>query len=107
MSRMITVQIDSDDMIEMLMDRLSAYWLKTSLGEEYDLWLQYYTDAVENGYYDGSDFNIAEIVDNDYVNYINFMDRESCIDEYGFDPEEDEDGRVLATDGEYYLISAV
>lgn len=105
MSRMITVKIDSDDMIEMLCDRV-ADWTKTSFGDEYDLWCEYYEMAVDNGLYDDmEDFNVGVIVDNDYVNYLTCVTREECIDDYGFDPEEDEDGRVMVSNGDLYIIS--
>ena len=107
MGRMITVEMDSDSMIDLLCERLADRWLKTTFGDEYLLWCQFYTDEVESGVWDNGYFDVAQIVDNDYVNYIACVDRDQCIDEYGFDPEIDEDGRVRATDGTLYLINTV
>ena len=105
MSRMITVKIDSETLTDMLCDQV-ADWTNTSFGDEYDLWCDYYEMAVDSGFYDDmEDFSVAYIVDNDYVNYLQCITREDCIDEYGFDPEEDEDGRVMVSNGDgLYII---
>lgn len=102
MGRMINVTIDSDDMIEMLCDRLQD-WTKGTFSPEYALFSQYYEDAVENRYYDDSEFYPALIVDNDWVNYMSVI-TEDEFDQYGIEDEDDE--RIILSDGEgHYLIS--
>ena len=101
MGKMINVTIDSDDMIEMLCDRLQE-WTNT-FSPEYELFSQYYEEAVENGYYDDSEFNPALIVDNDWVNYM-LVITEDDFDNYNIEDEDDE--RIILSDGEgHYLIS--
>lgn len=73
MSRMINIQMDSDDMINALVDRVGAW---TDDGEVIDLFEQYYTNAVDNGCFDGCEFDVMSIVDNDYVNNTSIIDRE-------------------------------
>ena len=73
MSRMITIQIDSEDMKDMLYDRV-RYWTDDS--EVLELFEQYYDNMVDCGCYDGGTFDVMSIVDNDYVNYTSIIDRE-------------------------------
>ena len=61
------VEIDDDDLVEMLMDRLDAYWNPSDA--ESKLYEKMYQSYVDNGVFEGQEINIAEIVDNDWVNY--------------------------------------
>lgn len=102
MGKSIHVTIDSDDMIEILCDRLQE-WTNGTFSPEYELFSQYYEMAVEEGYYDNSEFNPALIVDNDWVNYMSVI-TEDEFDQYGIEDEDDE--RIILSDGEgHYLIS--
>ena len=107
MSRTISVELDSDFLIELFCNRLADKWLKTRSGEEYELWEQLYKNDVENGEFDNAYIDVNDIVDEDYVTYIDCVDRNQCFEEYGFDPEEDPDGRVRVTNGHLYLINTV
>ena len=100
MGRSITVTIDSDDLVEMLCDRV-AYWSdKIPYGAE-ELFYQYYEDMVDAGAYDGmKDFSVAMIVDNDIINDIDVVD-EKELAERGIDPDD-----ALMSDGKLYLIDA-
>lgn len=99
---MLTVKIDEDDAVEMLMDRLRTMWDPTSQEEE--LYQKYYEDIIYS--YDGSEFNPGVIVDNDYVNYLTVISE----DEFGdYDIEDEEDDRILTSmtdynDKKWYLI---
>ena len=73
MSRMINIQMDSDDMIQALVDRVGAW---TDDSNVIDLFEQYYEYAVDNGCFDGCEFDVRAIVDNDYVNNTSIIDRE-------------------------------
>ena len=73
MGRTISIQMDSDDMIQALCDRVK-YWTDDS--DILELFEQYYEHAVEGGYFDGCEFNVMSIVDNDYVNNTSIMTRE-------------------------------
>ena len=60
--------------------------------------------AVEEGYYDNSEFNPALIVDNDWVNYMSVITMDE-FDQYGI-VDEDDFERIILDDGKgHYLIS--
>ena len=59
------VNIDNYDAIDMLVNRVK-YWTDDS--EVIDLFEQYYTSMVDGGCFDGCNFDVMSIVDNDYVN---------------------------------------
>lgn len=65
MGRMVSIQMDSDDMIDALCDRVS-FW--TNDEDVRELFEQYYENMVEGCYFDECEFNVMSIVDNDYVN---------------------------------------
>jgi len=67
---LINVKIDSNDLLNLLMDRLLSWWLKNDDEcVEAKLFEKMYENYCENGYFDGAELNIMYIVDNDYVNY--------------------------------------
>lgn len=68
---MITVQIDEDDLLDMLMDRV-ADW--TNDVEIRDLYEEMYRNYVDGGVFEGAELNIMSIVDNDYVNYCSVLE---------------------------------
>ena len=59
---MITVRMNEDDAIDLLVERVK-YW--TDDEEIIDLFEEYYTNMVEGGCFDGADFDVMSIVDND------------------------------------------
>lgn len=72
MGRTITVEIDTDDLCEMLQDRV-RYWTDDS--EVLELFDEYYEHATFNGYFDGATLDVMSIVDNDYVNNFSILTR--------------------------------
>ena len=103
MSRMISIQMDSDDMIEALVDRVGAW---TDDREVIELFEQYYEYMVDSGCFDGCEFNVMSIVDNDYVNNLSIVTRgefEEARDKYieeqmeadGFTEDNLEEGETL------------
>ena len=70
---MITVRMDEQDAIDLLVNRVE-HWTDDS--EIIDLFEEYYTNMVEGGCFDGADFNVMSIVDNDYVNNTSTVTRE-------------------------------
>lgn len=72
MGRTIEVRIDTDDLCEMLQDRV-RYWTDDS--EVLELFDEYYEYAVDNGYFDGATLDVMSIVDNDYVNNFSILTR--------------------------------
>ena len=67
------VNIDNDEAIDMLVERVK-YW--TDDDDTIELFEQYYTHMVEGGCFDGGNFDIMSIVDNDYVNNTTIVTRE-------------------------------
>ena len=73
------VEIDEDDFLEMLMNRV-RFWTddETTL----ELYEKMYQDSVYDGVFEGTKASIMEIVDNDYVNYCSVITKE---DDENFD----------------------
>ena len=69
----MTVRIDRYDAIDMLVDRVK-HW--TDDREVIDLFEEYYSSAVASGCFDGCEFDVMCIVDNDYVNNMTITTRE-------------------------------
>jgi len=112
MGRKITVHIDSDDLTDMLFDRVREWDEQIPWGAR-DLWYDFYAEKVADGYYDNmEDFNIGIIVDNDIVNYYSTFSRDEFISEYGIDPddetamEEFREEHEVFTDGNYFIVGA-
>jgi len=59
-------KIDNDLALDMLMDRLD-FWTDDPTTKE--LYEQMYENAIEEGVFEGGEFNVMHIVDNDYVNW--------------------------------------
>ena len=70
---MITIRMDEQDAIDLLVNRVK-YW--TDDDEVIDLFEEYYANMVEGGCFDGVDFDVMSIVDNDYVNNTSIVTRE-------------------------------
>ena len=60
------VRIDEDTALDMLMNRVS-YW--TDDDTVFYLYKEMYEHYISNGLFDGADFDVNCIVDNDYVNW--------------------------------------
>ena len=112
MSRMITIHIDSDDLIEMLCERV-GFWDNAIPYGAMDLWYDFYTNMVEGGAYDDmDDFDVKVIVDNDIINNYNTYDKEEFISNYDIDPDDEEamdefrEDHDVYSDGEYFIVSA-
>lgn len=67
------VEIDEDDFLEMLMDRVRVW---TDDETTLELYEKMYQDSVYDGVFEGTKASIMEIVDNDYVNYCNVITKE-------------------------------
>lgn len=69
---LVNVQMEDYELIDMLLDRLS-YWGRE---DECDLYEKMYQNYMESGAWDGIEFNVLNIVDNDVVNYCSVITRE-------------------------------
>lgn len=68
---MITIQIDNNEALEMLMDRV-RYWRDDSTTLE--LFEKMYQNYIDWGCFDESEFDIMQIVDNDVVNWCSVVE---------------------------------
>lgn len=64
---------DNDLALDMLMDRLDFWTDDTTTKELYE---QMYEHAIDEGLFDGGEFNVMSIVDNDYVNWCTVYEEE-------------------------------
>ncbi len=66
---MLNVQLDEDVAKDMLYEELNNWNID---GTERELLYDYFDECVDNGYFDGGEFDPASFVDNLYVNYSSF-----------------------------------
>ena len=71
----IRVELDEGTALGMLVDRVK-YW--TDDEEVKDLYREMYESYIDDGCFDGGDFNVMSIVDNDYVNWCSVIYEEDC-----------------------------
>ena len=69
--KMVTVKINDDDLLEMLVNRLD-YWTDDS--DIKDLYRKMYEHLIDGGCFEGAELNISLIVDNDYINYCTIIE---------------------------------
>lgn len=60
------IEIDDDDALEMLMDRV-RFW--TGDPDVIELYKKMYGSAIYDGCFEGGKLSVMDIVDNDYVNW--------------------------------------
>lgn len=97
---MVTLRIDEDDLLNMLMKRV-GFW--TDDEDTCELFAQYYERMIDDGCFDGAELNIQSIVDNDYVNWFDVVSDDD-IDGYLADDREDIEDRIYAKYNGYNLV---
>lgn len=97
---MVTVTVDEDTLLEMLLDRL-RFWISDE--DVIDLYKDYYEGLVYSGYFEGCNLDIMSIVDNDYINNLTTISKE---DFEQYDIEDKTDDKIVASNEEedLYLI---
>ena len=70
---LVNVKIDSEDLVDLLIDRLEKMWTQDE--NILSLYRKMYEDYCDDGCWDGCKFDVAEIVDNDWVNYCRVIDK--------------------------------
>lgn len=98
----ILVKIDKDDALDMLMNRLSDRW--TDDDDVYELYEEMYRNYLDEGVFNGREFNVDVIVDNDYVNYCDVIDStderyDDCVLAYGADDLDFSESSEYSTSG--------
>lgn len=98
---MITVEIDEDVALDMLMDRLE-YWTTDPTTTE--LFEQMYRGYLEEGVVGEGNFDVMNIVDNDYINWCTIV--EEGDDSYDECKEAWESGEHELENGSYVEAEA-
>ena len=98
---MINVQIDEDDLLGLLVDRLE-YW--TTDTDILNLYESYLKDLVYGGCFENVNLDIRVLIDNLYINDTNIMDKEELKSN---DIDIDDSEKVLAKDidNDLYLVT--
>ena len=68
---MVNVRIDENDLLEMLMNRVKQ-WNSTETA--LDLYEKMYESEIYSGCFEGAEFDVNLIVDNDVINYCNIVE---------------------------------
>ena len=97
---MISVKVDEDTLLEMLLDRVE-HW--TSDEDVINLYRDYYEELIGSGCFEGCELDILVIVDNDYVNNLETISKE---DFKQYNIEDETDDRIVAFNeyNDLYLI---
>lgn len=99
---MVTVTIDEDTLLEMLLDRLE-FW--TSDESVINLYRDYYEGLVSSGCFEGCTLDIMNIVDNDYINNLTTISKED-FEQWGIESEIDDKIVAFNEEKDLYLIRA-
>lgn len=68
---LVNVKIESEDLVDLLMNRLKVWTQDETILE---LYRKMYEDYCDSGCWDGCEFDVMQIVDNDWVNYCKIID---------------------------------
>ena len=99
---MVTVTIDEDTLLKMLLDRL-RYW--TDDEDEINLYRDYYEGLVYSGCFEGWNLDIMLVVDNDYINNLTTISKED-FEQWGIESEVDDKIVAFNEEKDLYLIRA-
>lgn len=98
------VEIDNDTALEMLMDRV-RFW--TSNPDVIELYEKMYSGYVDDGCFEGGEFDVMQIVDNDYVNYCSTISPEDEDFDEIVKAYKDGERDISCSDFGYSFIEAV
>lgn len=97
---MITIKIDEDKLLEMLLDRVK-YW--TSDENVIALYRNYYEMLIDSGCFEGCELNIMSVVDNDYTNNLIVLNKED-FEDWGVESFEDDKIEAFNEEQNLYLV---
>ena len=101
---MINVLMDERDALQQLNKRV-GFWTDDPVTRE--LFEMYYEHMLDEGCFDGREFDVMAIVDNDYVNWLNVITEDEFDNYYIEDEDDDRIEERTEYDGiTYYLIRA-
>ena len=98
---MVNLQIDEDDLLGLLVDRLE-YW--TTDPNILNLYESYLKDLIDGGCFEDANLDVSILIDDLYVNDTQIMDKEDLKNN---DIDVDDSEKVLASDidNDLYLVS--
>lgn len=97
---MVTVIIDEDTLLEMLLNRLK-FW--TSDEDVINLYRDYYEGLIYSGCFEGCNLDIMSIVDNDYCNNLATISKED-FEQWSIESETDDKIVAFNKEKDLYLI---
>ena len=97
---MVTVTINENTLLEMLLDRLEFWTSNTSV---INLYRDYYEGLVYSGCFEGCTLDIMSVVDNDYINYLTTISKED-FEQWGIESEMDDKIVAFNEEEDLYLI---
>ena len=97
---MVTVTVDENTLLEMLLDRLE-YW--TSDEDVINLYRDYYEGLVYSGCFEGCNLDIMSIVDNDYINNLATISKED-FEQWSIESEVDDKIEAFNKEQNLYLV---
>ena len=97
---MITVTVDEDTLLAMLLDRLE-YW--TSDESVINLYGDYYEGLINSGCFEDCKLDIMSIVDNDYINYLTVISKED-FEQWNIEDELDDKIMAFNKEQNLYLV---
>lgn len=97
---MITITIDEDTLLEMLLYRVE-FW--TSDETTIDLYRDYYEGLINSGCFEGCELDIRSIVDNDYINNLTTIRKED-FEQWDIESEVDDSIVAFNEEEDLYLI---
>ena len=97
---MITIKIDEDKLLEMLLDRVE-YW--TSDENVIALYRNYYENLIDCGYFEDCELDIMSVVDNDYTDNLIVLNKED-FEDYGVESFEDDKIEAFNEEQNLYLV---
>lgn len=97
---MVTVTIDEDTLLKILLNRLE-YW--TSDKSVIDLYKDYYEGLVYSGCFEGCTLDTTSVVDNDYINYLAPIRKED-FEQWGIENKTDDKIVAFNEEKDLYLI---
>ena len=97
---MVTVTVDEDTLLEMLLDRLE-FW--TSDEDVINLYRDYYENLIVSGCFEGCTLDIMSVVDNDYCNNLATISKED-FEQWGIESEIDDKIVAFNEEEDLYLI---
>ena len=97
---MVTVTINEDTLLKMLIDRVN-HW--TSDESVINLYKDYYEGLIYSGCFEGCTLDIMSVVDNDYINNLATISKED-FEQWNIESETDDKIVAFNKEEDLYLI---